>query len=96
VIVPNVAGVRDWAAEAGVDLPEGAEEICEDERVQDRIAAEVERTNEGFESYERIKKFVLAPEEFTEHNDLLTPTMKKKRRNIIDRYEGEIERLYAE
>ena len=96
VIVPNVAGVRDWAAEAGVDLPEGAEEICEDERVQDRIAAEVERINEGFESYERIKKFVLAPEEFTEGNDLLTPTMKKKRRNIIDRYEGEIERLYAE
>jgi len=52
--------------------------------------------NEEFESYERIKQFRLVEEEFSEENDLLTPTMKKKRRNILDRFADEVEVIYEE
>ncbi|TKX58357.1 hypothetical protein, partial [Halorubrum sp. SP9] len=55
---------------------------------------EVDRVNEEFESYEKIKQFRLVEEEFTEANDLLTPTMKKKRRNILDRFADEVEMIY--
>ncbi|RJT04390.1 long-chain fatty acid--CoA ligase [Halococcus sp. IIIV-5B] len=95
IVVPNVGRVREWATKAGIDLPEDPEEFCHDDRVQDRITEEIEMVNERFEPYEQIKRFVLAPEEFTEENDLVTPTMKKKRRNILARYEDDIDRLYG-
>lgn len=96
LIVPNFDGVRDWAAREGYDLPDGVRAVCRDDRVRERIQAEVDAANEGFESYEQIKQFRLVPEEFTEHNDLMTPTMKKKRRNILDRYADQIEMLYTD
>lgn len=96
LIVPNTERVREWAAEGSIDLPEEEQELCHDERVQAHVREVVETVNERFESYERIKKFALVPEEFTEDNDLLTPTMKKKRRNIEERYGSEIASIYAE
>lgn len=95
IVVPNFEGVRKWAAREGVDLPDDKRAICRDDRVRTRIQREVDSVNERFEKHEQIKQFRLVPEEFTEENDLLTPTMKKKRRNILDRWEGELEELYA-
>jgi len=46
--------------------------------------------------YERIKAFALLPENFTLENDLLTPTLKPKRKNIAERYRDEIESMYAD
>jgi long-chain acyl-CoA synthetase len=94
LIVPNFEGVRAWAAEAGIDLPDDVGGICDDDRVRDRIQREVDRVNADLESHETIKRYRLVPEEFTEDNDLLTPTMKKKRRNILERYTDRIEMMY--
>ncbi|MFB6155292.1 MAG: long-chain fatty acid--CoA ligase [Haloferacaceae archaeon] len=96
LVVPNFEGVRDWAYREDIDLPADSREVCRDERVRERIQEEVDHANEGFESYEQIKQFRLVPEEFTEENDLLTPTMKKKRRNILERHADQIEMLYEE
>ncbi|HET7323471.1 MAG TPA: long-chain fatty acid--CoA ligase, partial [Halococcus sp.] len=95
LIVPNEERVREWATEEGISLPEDTQELCHDEQLQARIREEVEDVNENFEDHEQIKRFALVPEEFTEDNDLMTPTMKKKRRNIRERYEAEIERIYG-
>ncbi|WP_115865513.1 AMP-dependent synthetase/ligase [Halorussus litoreus] len=94
LVVPNVEGVRKRAAAEGVDLPEDDAQLRRDDRVEAWIDEEVERINERFESYEQIKQFRLVGEEFTEDNDLLTPTMKKKRRNILDRFADEIDAIY--
>jgi len=51
--------------------------MCDDERVRDHIQQEVDRVNQNFEKHETIKRFELVPQEFTEENDMLTPTMKK-------------------
>ncbi|WP_254765972.1 AMP-dependent synthetase/ligase [Salinilacihabitans rarus] len=96
LLVPNTDNLREWAAEEGIDLPDDPEEVCEDERVIEYIQKEVDRVNENFEKHETIKEFRLAPEEFTEENEMLTPTMKKKRRVILDRFEDKIEDIYAE
>jgi len=60
----------------------------------DYVAGGVERVNERFEAVERIKRFELVPEEWTEENGLLTPTLKKRRHDIRARYEDRIEALY--
>ncbi|MWV64701.1 AMP-binding protein [Halorubrum sp. JWXQ-INN 858] len=94
LLVPNFERVASWAETRGIDLPDDPAAICRDERVRDRIGEEVDRVNDAFEPYERIKRFRLVAEEFSEENDLLTPTMKKKRRNILDRFGDEVELIY--
>ncbi|QLG60790.1 AMP-dependent synthetase/ligase [Halorarum salinum] len=96
LVVPNVPAVREWAEGEGVDPPEDRRELCRDGRVRELVQREVDRVNEGFERHERIKRFRLVPEEFSEENDLLTPTMKKKRRNVLDRYADQVDLLYEE
>ncbi len=96
LIVPNVKEVRERAAREGISLPDDDRDLCRNDTVYEWVEAEVERINERFESYERIKQFRLVPIEFTEGNDLLTPTMKKKRRNILDRFADDIEAIYAD
>ncbi|TYL39924.1 long-chain fatty acid--CoA ligase [Natronococcus pandeyae] len=96
LLVPNAEHVRDWADEEGIDVPEDPEAMCDDERVREYVQREVDDVNEDFEKHETIKQFELVPREFTEENDMLTPTMKKKRRVILDRFEDRVDRIYEE
>jgi len=95
LLVPNEEHIRSWAEEEGIDLPDESQALCDDERVREYVQREVDRINADFQPHETIKRFELVPREFTEENDMLTPTMKKKRRVIMDRFEGRIDRLYA-
>jgi long-chain acyl-CoA synthetase len=94
LLVPNVEGLREWADSEGIDLPDDRAELSRDERVRRRIQREVDEINERFEPYERIKDFRVLSEPFSADDDTLTPTMKKKRRNILDRYADRIEMIY--
>ena len=94
IIVPNFERLEQWAADNDVDLPKNRAALCEDDRVHDWIQEAVDEVNEQFERIEKVKKFVLAEEEWTADNDMLTPSMKKKRRNIMEAYEEEIDSLY--
>jgi len=96
LVVPNFDNVRAWAEREGIDIPEDAKGICRDQQVKDRIQQAVDEVNENFEHHEQIKQFRLVPEEFTEDNDMLTPTMKKKRRNILERYADDVTMIYEE
>ncbi|SFB67959.1 long-chain acyl-CoA synthetase [Halobiforma haloterrestris] len=96
LLVPNTDHIREWADEEGIDLPDDPEAMCDDERVREYVGEEVDRVNEDFESYEQIKQFELVPIEFTEDNDMMTPTMKKKRRVILEEFEDRVDRIYDE
>jgi len=96
LVVPNFEAMTRWAEREGHDLPENLEARCRDERVQAWIGEAVETVNEDLERIETIKKFEVVPDEWTSENDLLTPSMKKKRRNIQEVHDDAIERIYAE
>ena len=59
------------------------------------IQAGVDAANEKLARVEGIKRFVILPEEWLPGGDELTPTMKLKRKPITEKYQAEIERLYA-
>jgi long-chain acyl-CoA synthetase len=63
------------------------------------VLAEVERGVETANSHlarpERVRRFTLLPAEWTTQSGELTPSMKRRRRVIIDRYAKEIEELYS-
>ncbi|MFA9428265.1 long-chain fatty acid--CoA ligase [Natronorubrum sp. A-ect3] len=96
LLVPNPDHLHEWAAQEGIDLPDDPQAMCDDDRVREYIQQEVDRVNENFEKHETIKQFELVPQEFTEENEMLTPTMKKKRRVILDEFEDRVDRIYAD
>ncbi|WP_233738082.1 AMP-dependent synthetase/ligase [Halocatena pleomorpha] len=96
LVVPSFEAITRWAEKNNVDLPDDTEAITTDDRVREWIGDEIERVNESFAKHERIKEFELVPLEWTPENDMLTSSMKLKRRNITDRFEDRIERIYGE
>jgi len=96
LLVPNFEFLREAAAREGVDVPEDPAAMAEHDRIVEVVQEAVDEANERFEPHEQIKAFRLVTEEFTEENDMLTPTMKKKRRNIKDRYDALVADIYAE
>jgi len=47
-------------------------------------------------THEKVRKFLLVAEPFTLENGLMTPTLKIKRKTIIEQYDKEIDALYNE
>ncbi|MFC6973797.1 AMP-binding protein [Halomicroarcula sp. GCM10025709] len=96
LIVPNFEELERWADAEGIDLPEDPYERCADERVREWVQVAVDECNADLEKIERIKQFELVPGEWTAENDLLTPSMKKKRRNIRTAFEDKLQEIYGD
>jgi long-chain acyl-CoA synthetase len=54
----------------------------------------VAAANAKLASYETVKYYAILPEDFTVENELLTPTLKIRRRQINRRYASLFEGLY--
>lgn len=93
IIVPAFAFVKDWCAIKGIPFTSNAD-IIKNQLLIDRIAEEVNRLNENYAQFEKIKKFELVSDEWTINSNELTPTLKLKRRNIMKKYEHLIEKIY--
>ncbi|HEX4718038.1 MAG TPA: AMP-dependent synthetase/ligase [Thermoleophilaceae bacterium] len=82
--------------EAGIDSDTSdLESLAENEKVLEAVQKEVDKANEQMARVEQIKKFKILPTEWEPGGDELTPTMKLKRKPIAEKYEDEIEALYA-
>ncbi|HET6280144.1 MAG TPA: AMP-binding protein, partial [Polyangia bacterium] len=95
LIVLDAAAVAEWAAKEGIAIT-GAPGLAHDPRVRDKISAEIDVYSSGFRGYERIRAFALIDDDFTQDNDMLTPTLKLKRRKVVSRWGVELERLCQE
>jgi len=96
-IQPAFDFIREWAKRHGMDFDNlSNEEIAAHEKVIARIAEEVDKYNEQFGRWERIKKFELTGDVWSIEAGHLTPTMKLKRRNILQKYMHLYEKIYAE
>jgi long-chain acyl-CoA synthetase len=94
LVVPDLVALGAWALEAGLAASE-THTLLADERVRTKIARELERLSSEFKGYERIRAFALLSEDFTFENQLLTPSLKLKRKNVIERFRNELTKLYA-
>ena len=59
------------------------------------IGSIIENLNKKLSIIEKIKKFKLIEDEFTIDNGLMTPTLKLKRKKIIEKYKQDLEKLYS-
>jgi long-chain acyl-CoA synthetase len=95
LIVPDATYLESWALRAGLRTA-SVEMLVREPRVRAAIREDVERLMADAKGYERIRAFALIAEDFTQDNGLLTPSLKLKRRNVIERWRDEIVRLYDE
>jgi long-chain acyl-CoA synthetase len=56
----------------------------------------VDEVNRGLAHFERLKKVLLVPDEFSANDGTLTPTLKLRRKAIEERYRHQIDALYEE
>ena len=92
LVVLSPEWLEQFAAKKG--LSGGPEELV----AQADVLAEVERriveANRQLAKYETIKKFKLLAEPFSVENEMLTPTMKVRRKNVMQVYNDLIDSMY--
>ena len=94
IIQPNFAFVKDWARIHNIELGPNNESIVENERVIERIKEEVEQLNEKFGNWEKIKKFELSPIVWSIDGGELTPTLKLKRKIVLEKFRHLYDKIY--
>ncbi len=68
--------------------------VTQNEENKKEIEFYLENLNKSLSLIEKVKKFKLINEEFTIDNGMLTPTLKLKRKKILEKYKEELEKLY--
>ena len=71
------------------------EELLKNADIKKMIQERIDRLQENFAGFERIKKFTLLPQAFTMEAGELTNTLKIRRPVINSHYAREIEAMYA-
>ena len=93
LIVPNRTELERMAGEKGIPALDWGELLKRGdvyEMVHERLGLKMK----DFAPYEQIKYFSLLPQEFTQEAGELTPTLKIKRRVVMEKYAALIESLY--
>jgi long-chain acyl-CoA synthetase len=60
------------------------------------VGRAVDAVNEGRSRYEQIKRFRILPRDFSLEHDELTPTLKIRRKVILEHFADDVEALYAD
>jgi long-chain acyl-CoA synthetase len=93
LIVPAFHRLKEWYDKQGKAYP-GNLAILEDKDAFTLIKEAVNQYNRDFNPVEQVKKFALMPAEWTIEGGELTPTLKLKRKVILEKYETFVNSLY--
>lgn len=91
IIQINYEHVKEWARTNNINITDYATNL---ELIQ-KIKSEITKYSVDLSKWERIKKFKISPMEWTVEEGLLTPTLKAKRKVIIQKFQGLIDEIYA-
>ena len=94
LIRPDFAFLKDWCKSHNIPFTTN-EEMIQNEEVKKRYDREVKKLNEGLGEVEKVKKYVLLADEWTIANGILTPTLKVKRKVVMERYCDLIDKMFA-
>ncbi|MCQ2322426.1 MAG: long-chain fatty acid--CoA ligase [Bacteroidales bacterium] len=93
LIRPDFAFLRSWCKKHMIKYTTDAEMI-HNELVVKRYAKEVKLLNEHLGEVEKIKRYELIADEWTIANGIMTPTLKVKRKVVMDKYSDIIDKMF--
>lgn len=82
--------VREWSKRHNHIIAD----ITTDEKLLKRIQKEIDLCNEKFGKWEQIKRFEITPDEWTTNSGHLTPTLKMRRKIILEKYNSLHQKIY--
>ena len=95
LIQPDFEYIKKWLQKNKFTFLDDFKNICKKEELLIKITREIDKINQEFGDWERIKKFELTPQIWSIENGLLTPTMKLKRKSILKKYIHLKEKIYS-
>jgi len=93
LLVPDWETLEKFCRENGIATEDRARLVA-DTRVVSLFEREVEAVNARLSRYEQIKKFWILPAEWSVETGELTPSLKLKRRIVVDKFRDAIANLY--
>ncbi|OLL16431.1 MULTISPECIES: AMP-dependent synthetase/ligase [unclassified Rhodococcus (in: high G+C Gram-positive bacteria)] len=90
----DAEAITEWADKNGMAGREFGE-IARDERTRELIAGCIDRLNDRLNRWEQIKKFTVLDRELSIEAGDLTPSMKLRRKLVVDNFADRIEQLYV-
>jgi long-chain acyl-CoA synthetase len=95
LIVPDFEKLEGLGRELGI-VSAAREELVKHPKMKGLLWERVEAANKNLAPFEQIKKIAVLPEPFSLGGGELTPTLKVKRRVVMERYGSAIEAMYQE
>jgi long-chain acyl-CoA synthetase len=95
-IQPSFDFVKEWAKMHHIDIGDTNQELITHPKVIERISEEIDALNEKFGNWERIKRFELTPDVWSIDGGHLTPTLKLKRKIVMEKYRSLYKHIYGE
>ncbi|WP_374506579.1 long-chain fatty acid--CoA ligase [Flavobacterium sp.] len=93
-IQPSFDFIKEWAKIHTIEIGKTNEEIVSNTKVIERIQEEVDKLNEKFGNWEKIKRFELTPDIWSIEAGHLTPTLKLKRKVVMEKYLDLFHKIY--
>lgn len=93
LIVPSIPNLKEWMRLKDIPFTT-PEDAVNHPKVLELYRGLVDAFNKYFNNVEQVKKFELLPHEWTIDTGELTPTLKLKRKVIMERYKAAIDRIY--
>jgi len=93
LIVPDFPELHRYAKHNGIPACSDKDLIANDQ-IKALIQKQVDEVNETLPRYEQIKYYKVLDKPFSVETGELTPTMKLKRRIVLENYKNEIESMY--
>lgn len=93
LIVPSIPNIKDWMRQKNIPFVTN-EDAVNNPEVLALFRELIDSFNKFFNNVEQIKRFELLPNEWTIESGELTPTLKLKRKVIMEKYKDAFERIY--
>ena len=95
LIVPSIPNLKDWCNKNEIPFKD-IKEVLKNPEVLKEYSDIIDKMNQNFSHVEQVKRFKLLPEEWTISAGELTPTLKVKRKVILEKYKNEIAEIYKD
>lgn len=92
-VVPNFEALKEYASSLELKFKD-VEDLISIPKIKEFYDEKVEALQKELANFEKIKKFKLLPKEFSMEKGELTPTLKMKRKMIVNKFQHFISDLY--
>jgi len=92
LIIADMPVLEAWAAEHQITAKGDA--LFADPKVKKLFDEQIEKYSAEFKQFEKIRKLAIVSEDFSTANDMLTPSLKVKRRVVLKKHGDKLTSLY--